>query len=182
MPTMTDERFRRAVIYMCRHSRHGAMGLIVNHPTAELSFLDLVRQLDIIPKDEIGEDLPAHVLDMAVHIGGPVATDRGFVLHTSDYMDDDATIEIADGICLTTTVDILRAVAKGEGPRRCMLALGYSGWDAGQLEDEIHANGWLHCAADPDLVFAEDATLVYDLAMSSIGVDPGFLASEAGHA
>jgi putative transcriptional regulator len=181
MPTMTDKRFRRAVIYMCRHSDDGAMGIIVNQRAKNLSFPSLLQQLNLIDPDA-SEAIPERIAAKTVHIGGPVSTERGFVLHSDDFVIDDSTLPIGGGFCLTATIDILKAIAGGEGPADCILALGYSGWGAGQLESEIQANGWLHCPADRGLVFAEDIDLTYERALSKLGVDPTFLVSGAGHA
>jgi len=180
MPTMTDKRFRRAVIYMCRHSDDGAMGIIVNQHAPSVTFRSLLKQLDLIEDDtdEYNEDLEAR----AVHIGGPVSTERGFVLHSDDYVVEDSTLPIAGGICLTATIDILRAIAEGNGPAESLLALGYAGWAPGQLESEIQANGWLHCAADHELIFGTDIDQIYERALSKLGIDPTFLVSGAGHA
>jgi putative transcriptional regulator len=180
MPLMTDRRFARSVIYMCAHSAEGAMGLIINQRAAHISFAELLGQLSIAGA---GQDaLEAAVVDMDVHVGGPVETGRGFVLHSADYFADDATLPINDGVCLTATVDILRAIVLGKGPDRAILALGYAGWRAGQLESEIAANGWLHCAADLDLLFDRDLEQKYPRALSKLGIDPSHLVSEAGHA
>jgi putative transcriptional regulator len=176
MPTMSDRRFRRSVIYMCSHSSEGAMGLIVNQRSPDVSLGDLVDQLGL------GEGGAETFLEQSVLNGGPVSTERGFVLHTNDYFADEATLAISDGICLTATIEILKAIAAGQGPRRSMLALGYSGWAAGQLEAEIGANGWLHCPADRDLIFDTDLELKYVRALSKIGVELSHLHSEAGHA
>lgn len=180
MPTMTDKRFRRAVIYMCRHSDEGAMGIIVNQHAPSVTFRSLLQQLDLIAEDndDLDDDLEAR----AVHIGGPVSTERGFVLHSNDYVVDGSTLPIADGICLTATIDILRAIAEGNGPAESLLALGYAGWAPGQLESEIQANGWLHCAADHELIFGGDIDQTYERALSKLGIDPTFLVSSAGHA
>ena len=176
---MGDKRFQRSVIYMCTHSADGAMGIIINQRAKNLSFTSLLVQLQIARRDQ-ADDLE---LDhMGVHVGGPVASERGFVLHSNDYCVDDATLRIRDGICLTATVDILRAIAAGKGPERSLLALGYSGWASGQLESEIQANGWLHCEADQELVFAPDLDQKYDLALARIGINPSHLVSDAGHA
>ena len=181
MPTMTDRRFRKSVIYMCSHSDEGAMGLIVNQRSPDVSLADLLSQLGL---SDDGSQPPTveSFLEQGVLNGGPVSTERGFVLHTSDYFVEDATLAIGDGICLTATIDILKAMAVGQGPRRSVLALGYSGWAAGQLEAEIGANGWLHCPADRDLIFDTDHELKYVRALSKIGVDLSHLISEAGHA
>ena len=181
MPGMLDERFQRTVIYVCAHSAEGAMGIVMNKPASDLSFPDLLVQLDLIPeKDAIR--LPSRVERMSVLIGGPVETSRGFVLHTPDFFIDQSTLPIEDGICLTATVDILRAIAKGKGPESAVLALGYAGWSAGQLESEIQSNGWLHCPSDPNLIFGAALDAKYDLALQKIGIDLGMLSSQAGHA
>jgi putative transcriptional regulator len=176
MPTMSDRRFRRSVIYMCSHSAEGAMGLIVNQRSPDVTLADLVGQLGL------GEGGAEAFLEQSVLTGGPVSSERGFVLHTNDYFAEEATLAISDGICLTATIEILRAMAAGQGPRRSMLALGYAGWAAGQLEAEIGANGWLHCPADRDLVFDSDLELKYVRALSKIGIELSHLHSEAGHA
>lgn len=181
MPTMRDERFARSVIYVCAHSSDGAMGIVVNQTAPELAFPDLLVQLDIIPERE-KIMLPPAVEDVTVLRGGPVETGRGFVLHTSDFYIENSTLPIDEGICLTATLDILKAMAAGDGPSKAVLALGYAGWGAGQLESEIQANGWLHCAADRDLIFGLDLETKYERAMRKIGVDPLMLSSEAGHA
>jgi len=157
------------------------MGIIVNRPAGSIDFPDLLVQLDIIKKsDQI--KLPETAEAMKVMKGGPVETGRGFVLHSSDFFIEDATLPIDDGICLTATVDILKAIAKGAGPKHAMLALGYAGWAPGQLETEIQDNGWLHCPADPDLIFGRDVEDKYARALHKIGIDPGMLSNEAGHA
>ena len=180
MPGMGDPRFDRSVIYMCAHSESGAMGIIVNKVTPMMSFLDLISSLDVVP-DEQHRDMN-EVFQMTVQFGGPVEPGRGFVLHTSDYFSADTSLPITEMIALTATLDILRAMANGQGPRRAMLALGYSGWAPGQLEDEIQRNGWLHCDADDDLLFGPGHEDKYDRALRKIGVDPAMLSSDAGHA
>lgn len=181
MPAMNDERFSRAVIYVCAHSSEGAMGIVVNHPARNIRFPDLLVQLEVIPADERIQ-LPTEAEDVKVLKGGPVETGRGFVLHSSDFFIENSTLPIDDGVCLTATLDILKAIAKGNGPVSAILALGYAGWAPGQLEQEIQANGWLHCAADPELIFGADIAAKYDMAMRKIGIDLGQLSNEAGHA
>jgi len=181
MPVMDDPQFERSVIYLCAHSPEGAMGIIVNRPAGSIDFPGLLVQLDIIKKAEQIK-LPENAESMKVLRGGPVETGRGFVLHSSDFFIEDATLQIDDGICLTATVDILKAIAKGSGPKHAILALGYAGWAAGQLENEIQHNGWLHCDADPDLIFGADADEKYLRALRKIGIDPGMLSTNAGHA
>jgi putative transcriptional regulator len=181
MPGMQDDRFQRTVIYICAHSAEGAMGIVLNRPAPDVSFSELLVQLDILPA--AGEiRLPVQTQRMKVLIGGPVETSRGFVLHTPDFFLDHSTLAIDEDVCLTATVDILRAIAKGEGPTSAVLALGYAGWSPGQLESEIQANGWLNCPADPGLIFEASLEHRYDLAIRKIGIDLGMLSSEAGHA
>jgi putative transcriptional regulator len=180
MPVMTDRRFARSVIYMCAHSAEGAMGLIVNQRAPHIGFRELLKQLKIAPDD--GDEIVFCEAEMDVHVGGPVETGRGFVLHSSDYYAADSTLAIDEGVSLTATIDILKAIAAGKGPDKAILALGYAGWRAGQLESEIAANGWLHCPADLDLLFDRNLEQKYERAMSKIGIDPSHLVSEAGHA
>ena len=181
MPTIGDPRFARTLIFMCAHSSDGAMGIVVNKPAQNITFPDLLERLKVIPpQDRI--KLPEHVLDKPVHFGGPVETGRGFVLHTSDYFSTDCTLPIDEQVGLTATLDVLRAIASGHGPRQAMLALGYAGWGPGQLEREFQQNGWLHCEADEDLIFNIDLGAKYDRALHKIGVDARLLSSDAGHA
>jgi putative transcriptional regulator len=181
MPVMGDPRFERSVIYLCAHSSEGAMGIMVNRLAGSIDFPELLVQLKIINKAE-QITLPKNAGTTKVLQGGPVDTGRGFVLHSADFFIKDATLRMADGICLTATVDILKAIAKGSGPQHAILALGYAGWAPGQLENEIQGNGWLHCDADPDLVFGDDVDDKYTRALRKIGIDPGMLSNEAGHA
>ncbi len=181
MPTMSDKRFARSVIYMCAHSAEGAMGLIVNQRAPHISFSELLGQLSIMG-DEGLRGRRLDLIDVDVHVGGPVETGRGFVLHSSDYFAADSTLAIDADVSLTATVDILKAIASGKGPSRAMLALGYAGWREGQLEDEMVANGWLHCPCDPDLLFDRDLDHKYERALAKIGIDPSHLVAEAGHA
>ena len=181
MPVMGDERFERSVIYLCAHSAEGAMGIIVNHPAGSSDFPELLQQLGIIKKGEHIR-LPENAESMKVLRGGPVDTGRGFVLHSSDFYIENATLRIDDGVCLTATVDILRAIANGSGPKHAILALGYAGWAPGQLETEIQANGWLNCPADRTLVFGGEAETKYERALAKIGIDLAKLSGEAGHA
>jgi putative transcriptional regulator len=180
MPTMEDDRFARTVIYVCAHSSEGAMGIVVNKPAPHISFPDLLVQLDVI---SAGEEIrmPDRAGAIQVLRGGPVESGRGFVLHSADFMIEDSTLPIDDGICLTATLDILKAIAKGAGPESALLALGYAGWAPGQLETEIQANGWLNVPADRALVFGEEADSKYERALAKIGIDLGKLSTEAGH-
>ena len=181
MPVMSDPRFARSVIYLCAHSEDGAMGLVINQRASHISFPDLLERLGIVPAAPEGQ-LANGIRDMSIHVGGPVETGRGFVLHSSDYFANDSTLPIEDGVCLTATIDILKAIASGRGPNRAILALGYAGWSPGQLESEIHANGWLNCPADLDLIFDPDIDAKYRRALAKIGIDPSHLVSDAGHA
>ncbi|MGN6143644.1 MAG: YqgE/AlgH family protein [Mesorhizobium sp.] len=179
MPGMKDERFARSVIYVCAHSDEGAMGLIINQ-TQQMLFPDLLVQLGIMSEQEVIR-LPRQARDFVVRNGGPVDRSRGFVLHSGDYRVE-SSLPVSPDVCLTATVDILRAISTGRGPRQALMALGYAGWGAGQLEGEIAENGWLTCPADPDLLFDADIERKYDRILASIGVDPTRLSAAAGHA
>ncbi|MGB6964263.1 MAG: YqgE/AlgH family protein [Xanthobacteraceae bacterium] len=181
MPAMLDDRFARSVIYVCAHSSEGAMGVVVNHPAPNINFSDLLVKLNVIPSADAIR-LPTRTGVVKVMRGGPVETERGFVLHSADFFIENSALPIDDGICLTATIDILKAIARGDGPESAILALGYAGWAPGQLENEIQGNGWLHCAADSDLIFGTDIGGKYEMALKKIGIDPGMLSSEAGHA
>lgn len=181
MPGMADARFSRSVIYVCAHSADGAMGIIVNKPVTDLSMPDLLVQLDVAPEADAIR-LRERVGHMPVLMGGPVEGKRGFVLHTDDFHIDQSTLIIDDGICLTATVEILRAIAAGDGPASAVLALGYAGWQAGQLEREIMANGWLNCPADPELIFHADLAGKYERTLRGNGIDPAMLSVSTGRA
>ena len=181
MPSMRDERFSRSVIYVCAHSSEGAMGIIVNQLAVNVNFPDLLVQLEVIPAADVIQ-LPQRAGGVKVLKGGPVETGRGFVLHSADFFIENSTLPIDDGICLTATLDILKAIARGDGPASAVLALGYAGWAPGQLENEIQENGWLHCAADSELIFGTDNDGKYAKALRKLGIDLGMLSSEAGHA
>lgn len=173
MPSMPDPRFARSVIYLCAHSSDGAMGLVVNQVAGNVTFPAVIGQLGI-EAGQACEDTP-------VHVGGPVETSRGFVLHSADYVQE-STLVIDDRFALTATIDVLRAIAEGHGPSRRVLALGYAGWSPGQLDQEIQNNGWLLAPADPDIVFGRDNDAKWLSALRAIGVDPSLLSSTAGHA
>jgi putative transcriptional regulator len=181
MPGMRDERFQRSVIYICGHSSDGAMGIVINHVKPSMTFRDLIVQLDLVEPDEAIR-LPRKVSHAQVLKGGPVETSRGFVLHSADFAIENVTEEIDNGICMTATLDILKAIVKQEGPQSALLALGYAGWSAGQLEREVAANGWLHCPCDPDLLFNEAVETKYDRALKTIGIDPLMLSATSGRA
>ncbi|MDE2362759.1 MAG: YqgE/AlgH family protein [Hyphomicrobiales bacterium] len=181
MPSMPDERFVRSVIYMCAHSAEGAMGIVINHKAPKVTFADLLVQLDVIPANE-AILLKPEVGAVQILRGGPMEAERGFVLHSSDFSAGEQTVSIDKGVSLTATLDILRAIAKGDGPNRAALALGYASWGPGQLENEIAHNGWITGPIDPALIFDAEHDRKYDRALRSIGIDPAFLAGEAGHA
>lgn len=173
MPQMSDPRFARTVIYICAHTTDGAMGLVLNKPFAGIGFTDLLEQLGIEVEQQLG--------DMRVHYGGPVESGRGFVLHTTDYTRE-ATLLVDDDVALTATVDVLRAIAEGRGPQKSILALGYAGWGAGQLDQEMQSNGWLHAPADPAILFDADLDTKWERAIAKLGVSLSMLSGEAGHA
>ena len=179
MPGMKDDRFARAVIYVCAHSEEGAMGLIINQ-AQQMRFPDLLVQLGILNEQEAIR-LPVKTRDFVIRNGGPVDRSRGFVLHSDDFTVE-SSMPVSEDICLTATVDILRAISAGRGPRKALMALGYAGWGAGQLESEIAANGWLTCPADPDMLFDADIDRKYDRILASIGIDLAHLSAAAGHA
>lgn len=174
MPGIGDPRFDRSVVFMCAHSHEGAMGLIVNKPSPDLQFADLLAQLDI----PVGDASQA----IEVHIGGPVEHGRGFVLHSPDYEIEDSTLSVGPEFGMTATLDILKDLAQGGGPSDCLLALGYSGWGPGQLEAELQSNGWLICDARPELVFGEPEGGKWTAALNSLGIDPRLLSGEGGRA
>ena len=173
MPTMADPRFARTVIYMCAHSEDGAMGLVINKLLESLSFSDLLEQLELDPA-HVNKSIP-------VHFGGPVEAARGFVLHSTDYTHE-ATMQVDDDFALTATIDVLKAMAEGSGPRLSMLALGYAGWAPGQLDREIQENGWLTVPADEELVFDQAQDGKWERAVGRLGFDPGNLSGFAGRA
>ena len=164
MPTMGDDRFLRSVIYVCAHSSEGAMGIVVTQPAANISFSDLLVQLDVVGASELIQ-LPPTAGGVKVLKGGPVETSRGFVLHSNDFFIENSTLPIDDGICLTATLDILKAIAHGKGPHNAVLALGYAGWAPGQLEGELAHGFWFTTPQDAKLVFDEDRDEVWDNAM-----------------
>src|SRR5690606_7911179 len=179
MPGMKDERFARSVIYICAHSEEGAMGLIINQ-VQQLLFPDLLVQLGILDESQAIR-LPPRARDLVVRHGGPVDRSRGFVLHSDDYMVE-SSMPVSDEVCLTATVDILRAISMGSGPRHALMALGYSGWGAGQLENEIAENGWLTSPASVDMLVEPHIERKHDRIVAANGVNPVHLSINAGHA
>lgn len=173
MPQMQDSRFERSVIYVCMHNADGAMGLVVNRLAEQLTFPDLLEQL--------GVETEGDRIDLPVHVGGPVESGRGFVLHTNDYAQG-STIKVDETASLTATIDILKDIAEGCGPRQALLALGYAGWGAGQLDGEMHQNAWLSVPPDETLVFSEEAPLKWERSIAKLGADISSLSGDAGHA
>lgn len=174
MPSMPDPHFEKSVVFMCAHSSQGAMGLIVNKPIEGLSFRELLGKLDITAT--------ANGLEAPILFGGPVQLGRGFVLHSGDYGANESTMAVTSDISLTATTDILRAIAEGRGPRKSALALGYAGWGEGQIENEIKANGWIHCEADSAIVFDMAHEEKWQAAIRKLGVDLSGLSADAGRA
>lgn len=180
MPSIGDQRFEKTVIYVCAHSADGAMGFVVNRSLESPRFPEFLHQLNLV--SEIERDaLPPALGSRPLHSGGPVEPGRGFVLHTPDYVSE-STLPVGGGVSLTATLEILRAIATGRGPRKYLVALGYSGWASGQLEEEIAANGWLTSAADPAVIFDGDQETKYERALRGMGVDPMLLSADTGHA
>lgn len=177
MPGMTDPRFQKAVILVCSHDESGAMGLVVNQPLPGLKFAQLLSRLQIgaEAKTELG------ALDVPVMSGGPVENTRGFLLHSADFRQPD-TADIGGGLAVTGTIDALRAIAGGKGPERMIFVLGYAGWSAGQLDEEIRQNAWLTVEADPDILFHDVPEEKWDLAVARLGIDPSMLSGAAGRA
>jgi putative transcriptional regulator len=173
-PGMADPRFVGAVIFLCTHSDRGAMGIVINKPAAGVAFADLAEQLDV--------KATCAVPKLSVMIGGPVERSRGFVLHSPDYNLDRATIHVTDWCSMTGHVGVLRELIGGKGPERAVLALGYSNWGPGQLEEELRDSSWLMADASPQLLFDTPADDLWDSCLSRIGVNPAMLHSIAGRA
>jgi len=173
MPSISDPRFDRTVIYLCSHSDEGAMGLVVNRLMDGLDFAGLLEQLSI--------EVSAVRRNIAIHAGGPVETGRGFVLHSADFVQD-TTLVVSETVALTATVDILREIAEGRGPRHVLLALGYAGWAPGQLDAELQRNGWLTLEGEDEILFNTDVDRMWPRAMAMLGVDVSMLSTQAGHA
>ncbi len=173
MPSMRDPRFARTVVYLCAHNEDGAMGLVVNRLVGAITFPDLLSQLQI----ESGPEAEK----IRVHFGGPVESGRGFVLHSGEYAQE-GTLQVNDDVALTATIDILRDIAAGGGPRQRLMALGYAGWGPGQLDLEIQHNGWLHAGPEEALVFDDDLDSKWERAIATLGIDVSMLSEEAGRA
>lgn len=178
MPGMADPRFERCVIYLCTHSSAGAMGLIVNKLLEDITFDEIRKQLADEGVDENEAD-PG--LNVPIYLGGPVERGRGFVLHSADYSLE-SSLEVNSKISLTASIEIIEAIAQNSGPDEYLLALGYAGWGAGQLEAEMIENSWLSCEATPEILFEPNPKKKYDSALALMGVDAALLSSDAGHA
>lgn len=180
-PAMPDPRFAHAVVLLCAHSQSGAMGIITNKPLPDLRLSTLLAHLDIAQSAQhsgLGDDL----VDCPVQFGGPVETNHGFVVHSPDFFAVEGSIRITDDIILSTSVQILTEIARGQGPARALTALGYAGWGPAQLEDEIRAGGWLLADATAALIFDTPATQQWAKALDQIGIDPRLLSASTGHA
>ena len=173
MPSIEDPHFERSLVFMCLHNEQGALGLVLNRRAWHITFPDLLKELSITSRPGI---------DIPIHFGGPVETSRGFVLYSRDYAPTTTSLNVNEDVGLAATLDILQAIARGEGPRNAMLALGYADWGPGQLEHEIQSNGWLHCDADTELLFQEDPSKKYERALAKIGVDAESLSDNVGNA
>lgn len=172
MPSMLDSIFQGTVVYVCEHDEHGALGVVINKPT-NLTMQALFERIDL--QLEI-----APIANKAIMFGGPVQGDRGFVLHTHNG-EYSSSLKITDDLAFTTSKDILEAVATGAGPEQLLVSIGYAGWGAGQLEQEIAQNGWLTVAADPSVMFDLPVSQRYTAAVKLLGIDPLMLTAEVGH-
>jgi putative transcriptional regulator len=180
MPDMGDERFRDTVIYLVGHGDEGAMGLVVNQQVDDMRFSDILEELKLGDRDELIH-LPEDIRNRQVLRGGPVQTSRGFVLHSSDYFKVGNSYEVNEDICLTATLDILKAMAFKETPNEALFALGYCGWSPGQLEQEIQGNGWLTVPFSRELLFGLPIEARYDAALGRLGITRASLSATAGH-
>lgn len=178
MPSIRDPNFEKSVVFLCAHSEQGAMGFVLNKPAPLTVFADLLEKTELASRLE---DVPEDVMGIPIRLGGPVETFRGFVLHSPDYPADDTSLEIGADYVVSATLNVLTDIATGKGPAQRLIALGYSGWSPGQLEDEILHNGWLHSDADPQLIFATDLEAKHERALAKLGVNPAMLSHEAGH-
>ncbi|MBP7914089.1 MAG: YqgE/AlgH family protein [Vitreoscilla sp.] len=177
MPGMADDNFSGTVVYLCEHSDKGALGLVINKPI-DITLKNLFEKVELSLD---GSDLA----EQPVYFGGPVQTERGFVLHERQGEDAAAfssTLAVPGGLAMTTSKDVLEAMSSGQGPRRVLITLGYSGWSAGQLEDEIGRNGWLTVDAQPEVIFDTPVEKRYERALGLLGIDPRMLSPDAGHA
>lgn len=175
MPTMSDPRFKRSVICICAHNEDGAIGIIINKIIESLSFSKIIRQLKL-KKNKVKK-----YYTESIYFGGPVETERGFILHSSDYSSENST-SINTEISMTASTEILQALIDGNGPNKSIVALGYAGWGPGQLDTEIRSNSWLSVQSDPELIFSDKTADKWDMALEKIGVNPALLSTEAGRA
>jgi putative transcriptional regulator len=173
MPGLPDPEFAHSVVYLCAHSNEGAMGIIINRPLREPSFADLLGQL------AVGPTPPARAIGLCK--GGPVDNSRGFVLHTADWTGD-GSLRVDDEVALTASLDVLKAIADGGGPKQGILALGYANWGPGQLDSEMKQNSWLTASADTKLLFDADHPSKWERAMAKLNISPGRLSSASGRA
>ena len=179
MPGMGDGTFAGTVVYLCAHTDKGALGLVINKPI-DITLKNLFEKVDLtLDREDIAE--------LPVYFGGPVQTERGFVLHEAQEGDDEdggynSSLKIEGGLEMTTSKDVLEAISSGTGPKKMLVTLGYSGWAAGQLEDELSRNGWINVEAEPGIIFDTPVHQRYDKALSLLGIDAGMLSSDAGHA
>ncbi len=175
MPTMNDPNFEKTVVLLCHHTPETAMGIVINKALGGMSFERLLKQLKV-------EAPRGRRTDLTVHYGGPIEATRGFVLHSDDYGNDEATLKVCEGIALTATMDVLKALGQGEGPAKAFFALGYAGWGAGQLESELQENAWLIGEPDDAIVFGDALEAKWLQALTRIGVDPAMVTDATGHA
>nr|WP_037255706.1 YqgE/AlgH family protein [Roseobacter sp. SK209-2-6] len=175
MPGIGDPRFEHSVLFLCSHSDEGAMGLILNKPAHEVQLGNLLEQLEIPVSEEQNAQLP-------IRFGGPVETQRGFVLHSEDYASSVSSLSVPPGYGMTATLDILEDIAQGNGPDKLLIMLGYAGWGPGQLESEIVANGWITVDANDTLIFGTPDEEKWSEALASLGIDPITLSATAGNA
>ncbi len=177
MPSIGDPRFNKAAIYICAHDEKGAMGIVINNVLKGLEFGSLLKDLEI----ESNITLPERLQHLPVICGGPVETARGFLIHSDDFKQAD-TIEVQEDIFVTGTIDALTALTENQSPKNMIFALGYAGWGAGQLEQEVRENAWLTLPATPELVFSKKAGHIWDLGLSTLGIAPAQLSSIMGTA
>ena len=180
MPGMGDNRFEKAIVYLCAHSPEGSMGFVINKPLSQPAPLEFLQQLNIITPNE-NDKVPSALSKSRLYAGGPVEPGRGFVLHSAEYKAE-STIKVDDSVCLTATLEILREIAVGKGPSRYLIALGYAGWSAGQLEEEISSNGWLTANTDADILYDSECDSKYFRLMQQMGINLSSLSADAGHA
>lgn len=180
MPEMGDDRFRDTVVYLVGHGDEGAMGLVVNQSLEDMRFADILEELKIGEREDIIR-LPESIREREVLRGGPVQRSRGFVLHSPDYFREGNSYSVTDEICLTATLDVLKAMAFKNSPSDALFALGYCGWSPGQLEGEIRGNGWLTVPFSRDLLFETPIAQRYDAALARLGITRASLSSFSGH-